>query len=99
MNGEKNGVSEKARDLEKFYWFLIRIGALVFGVLMVVAGALTALTFASEKLRTGAVAFGGAEHADTMAAIKAIGVPTLIALLGAAMVRFVRRRQATADAD
>jgi len=87
-----NSVSEKGRDLENFYWLLIRVGALVFGVLMVVGGGLIALTFLSEKLRTGAVAYGGAEHAGTVAAVKAIGFPGLVALAGVGLVRYVRRR-------
>lgn len=92
-------MSEKGRELEEFYWLLIRVGALVFGVLMVVGGGLTALTFLSEKLRTGAVAYGGAEHADTMSALKAMGLPATIALAGGAMVHFVRRRDKRAAAQ
>lgn len=95
---EANAMSEKARDLEKFYWFLMRIGAHVFGVLMMAGGGLIALAFLSEKLRTGVVAFGGAEHADALAAVKAIGVPMLVAVVGALIVRFVRRRQGAAAA-
>ncbi|MFK7885877.1 MAG: hypothetical protein AB8G16_03340 [Gammaproteobacteria bacterium] len=96
---EKDIVSEKARDLEKFYWFLIRIGAQVFGWLMLAGGGLFALTFVSEKLRTGAVAYGGAEHVGALAALKAIGYPALVAVLGIFLVRYVRGRQAQIDSQ
>lgn len=86
-------MSEKGRDLETFYWFLIRLGAQVFAVLMIAGGGLIALAFLTEKLRTGAVAYGGAEHADTLAAVTAIGLPALVAAVGTLVFRIVRRRQ------
>lgn len=84
-------MTNKAKQIESFYWMLIRIGAVAFGYLMMLGGGLLALAFAVEKWRTGAVAFGGANHPDFAAAFFAIGLPTAVAVSGLVLVRVVRR--------
>ena len=84
-------MSDRAKEIESFYWLLIRVGAAAFGYLMMIGGGLLALAFAAEKLRTGAVAFGGQNHAGTGEAVTAIAVPAAVALAGWAVVRVIRR--------
>ncbi|MEO1574849.1 MAG: hypothetical protein AAFU65_07805, partial [Pseudomonadota bacterium] len=72
-------------------WLLIRIGVLVFCYLMLVGGALFGFAFLSEKLRTGAVTYGGAEHTDTAAFAQAVGWPLGVALLGLAGIVLLKR--------
>lgn len=84
-------MSEKARQLERFYWLLIRVGVLVFCYLMLVGGALFGFAFLMEKLKTGSVSYGGAEHAGTGAFLQAVGWPSGVALLGLAGIVLLRR--------
>ena len=84
-------MNDRAREIESFYWLLIRIGAAAFGYLMMIGGGILALAFAAEKWRTGAVAFGGAQHAHWQAALAAIAIPAGVALVGWAIVRAIRR--------
>lgn len=84
-------MSNRAKEIESFYWLLIRIGVAAFGYLMIVGGTLLALAFAVEKLRTGAIAFGGLSRAGAGDALLAIAIPAAVALAGLAMVRAMRR--------
>lgn len=84
-------MTEKARQLERFYWLLIRVGVLVFCYLMLFGGALFGFAFLAEKLRTGAVTYGGATHTDATAFLHAVGWPLGVAVLGLAGIVLLKR--------
>ena len=83
-------MSDRGKEIEAFFWMLMRLGVMAFGYLMIAGGGLMALTFALEKLRTGQVAFGGQMHVGTLAALKLVVIPLLVAAVGFVAVRKMR---------
>lgn len=84
-------MSDRGKEIERFYWLLMRLIGTAFGYLMIAGGGLLALSFLAEKLRTGAVTFGGAAHTDPLSAAKLVAVPGLIALAGWGLIVWIRR--------
>ncbi len=83
-------VTDRPQEIEAFYWLLIRVGVMAFGYLMMIGGGLFALTYASEKLRTGAVEFGGATDPSLAGALWLTVLPGALALVGFGLVRWMR---------
>lgn len=90
---------DKPRQLERFFWLLIRVGATVFAWLMLFGGGLFALAFLMERLRTGAVSYGGAERTDLTSLAWAVGLPAGIAAGGALGVLLLKRYERARQAD
>lgn len=92
-------MTDKARQLERFYWLLIRVGGLVFCYMMLVGGALFGFAFLVEKLRTGTVTYAGAVHAGNAAFAQAVGWPLCVAGGGVAGIVLLKRLGRRRDAD
>lgn len=84
-------MTDRPQQIEAFYWLLIRVGVMAFGYLMMLGGGLFALTYASEKMRTGAVAFGGRVDPSLAGALWLIALPAALALAGYGLVRWMKR--------
>ena len=83
-------VSDRGQEIERFFWLLLRLAALAFGCLLMLAGALFALSVTVEWLRTGAIALNGTLYDGGPALWWIIATPVAVFLVGGLLVRWSR---------
>lgn len=85
--------AERGAQIERFYFFLMRLAGIAGGWLCVVGGLIFALAFGLEWLRTGQIAFNGSVHTSAAALWRLIGIPLLFAAAGLALALWLRRER------
>ena len=92
-------MNDRGAQIERFFWLLVRLSALIFGYMMLLGGGLFALAFLVEQWRTGAIALNGELHTDAGTRLRLIAVPVGVAIAGYGLTALARRNKSPQGAD
>ena len=89
--------TDRGAEIERFYWLIVNLLGKIFGYLMLLAGSLFFLGFASERFRTGNMTWNGQTLTTFSEQWPLLLGGALVAIVGLVLVRVLPYEKKSLD--